>query len=71
MDIVWRVAVILLVIGLIKLEWRIFRKLTSPESMEDGIEKGKDAINNAADKVAGYWKSKKDKKKEQPIVTIR
>ena len=42
-------------------------------TMDDAIDRIENGMDNAADKVAGYFKGRKRKRKEEekPIVTIR
>lgn len=56
----------------LKFVFMVFKRLGSKNSMNDLIDRMEDGMSDAADTVAGKWqKRKKDKRKEQPIVTIR
>ena len=50
---------------------KVFKRLGNDRSLDAMLDRAEDSMDNAADKVAGYFKSKRRKKEEQPIVTIR
>ena len=53
---------------------RVFKRLGNRTSMDDLIDRAEDGMDDAADRVAGYWKNRKTRKRkeeERPIVTIR
>ena len=52
---------------------RLFTRLGDPEAIDEQIDKSGNAIDDGVDKVIGYFKNKKRKRKEdeKPIVTIR
>lgn len=62
---------VLIVIALLKFELRVFKNITSKDSMDEGISKMNQKIKNGADKVSQKYKERKAAKQEQPIVTIR
>lgn len=57
----------------IKFVFLVFKRLGSKNSMNDMLDRMEDSMTEGADKVAGYWKERKKRKKEseKPIVTIR
>lgn len=57
----------------IKFIFLVFKRLGSKNSMNDMLDRMEDSMAEGADKVAGYWKERKKRKKEseKPIVTIR
>ena len=52
---------------------KVFKRLGSDAAMDYALDKTEDAMDNAANSVAGYLKKQKRRRKEQeqPIVTIR
>jgi len=57
----------------LKFVFLVFKRLGSKNAMNDLIDRMEDGMVDGADKVAGYWKNRNRKKKdeEKPIVTIR
>lgn len=59
----------------IKFVFMVFKRLGNKNSMNDVIDRMEDGMTDAAEKVAGYLKKQKGKRKskeeERPIVTIR
>ena len=55
----------------IKFVFLVFKRLSSKNAMNDLIDRAEDGLEDAAGKVAGYWKNRKRKEEERPIVTIR
>lgn len=52
----------------LKFVFLLFKRLGSRNALNDVIDSAEDKLNDAADKVAGAWKSRK---KERVKVTIR
>ena len=52
---------------------KVFKRLGSDRNIDSMLDRAEDSMDNAADKVAGYFKERKRKKQEEerPIVTIR
>lgn len=54
---------------------RIFKRLGNRSNTDYLIDRMEDSMDNAADKVAGYFKERKKRRREKednrPIVTIR
>lgn len=52
---------------------KVFKRLGSDRNIDSMLDRAEDSMDNAADKVAGYFKEKKRRKQEEerPIVTIR
>lgn len=57
----------------LKFVFLVFKRLGNKNAMNDLIDRMEDGMSEGADKVAGYVKSRKARKKEkeQPMVTIR
>jgi len=69
--ILWFAGVLAVWTGL-KFVFMVFKRLGSKNSMNDLIDRMEDGMADAADTVAGYCKkTRRRKKEEQPIVTIR
>ena len=72
MELVLSLAGLLAVWTGLKFVFLVFKRLGNKNAMNDLIDRAEDGIEDAADKVAGYWKKRKhEKKEERPVVTIR
>lgn len=73
MKLVWMYVCICAIILALKFVRRVFKRLGDSMTMDDAIDRIENGMDNAADKVAGYFKGRKRKRKEEekPIVTIR
>lgn len=76
MNLVWTYITICVVLLALKFVHRVYKRMGDRTNMDDVIDRANEKMNDAADKVAGYWKETKNKKRskkdeERPIVTIR
>jgi len=73
MNLVWSLITVMAVWTALKFVFLVFKRLGNKNAMNDLIDRMEDGMADGADKVAGYLKKQKGKKKEEerPIVTIR
>lgn len=77
-NVIWWFVGLILTINIVKLLFKfihkVFKRLGSDCAIDGLLDRAEDSMDNAADRVAGYFKEKKSRRKtkeEQPIVTIR
>ena len=73
MELVWSIIKIMAIWTGLTFVFEVFKRLRNKNRMNDLIDKMEDGMSDGADKVVGYFKKskRKEKEKEQPIVTIR
>lgn len=72
MNLVWSLIGVMTIWTALKFVFLVFKRLGNKNAMNELIDKMEDGMSDGAEKVAGYIKkSRKAKKEEQPIVTIR
>ncbi len=70
MQFIWWLTGVLAIITGCRFVLMVFKKVTSKENMASVIDHAQQGMMNAADSAANYFKSKKKKNDNQPIVTI-
>ena len=71
MEFLWWLTGVFATIMAIRFLILVFKRISSKENLEAIIDKAQDGIRNGAEKVGDYVKNKKNKKNNEPRVTIR